>query len=191
MNNYNESMSTYLDNAKSKFAQAIEFFEREAATLRTGRANPNMLEGINVEAYGSTMPLNGVGNIAVSDGRSIVITPWDKTVLKDIEKAIVAADLGVGVVNEGDKIRLTVPMLTEENRKELVKKLNTKMEDARIVIRQLRDEVKQEIEAAFEEKTIAEDDKFRFVKELDESVNAYNDELKTKRDHKEKEIMTV
>lgn len=184
-------MSTYLDNAKSKFAQAIEFFEREAATLRTGRANPNMLEGINVEAYGSTMPLNGVGNIAVSDGRSIVITPWDKTVLKDIEKAIVAADLGVGVVNEGDKIRLTVPMLTEENRKELVKKLNTKMEDARIVIRQLRDEVKQEIEAAFEEKTIAEDDKFRFVKELDESVNAYNDELKTKRDHKEKEIMTV
>jgi ribosome recycling factor len=103
----------------------------------------------------------------------------------------VFADLGVGVVNEGDKIRLTVPMLTEENRKELVKKLNTKMEDARIVIRQLRDEVKQEIEAAFEDKTIAEDDKFRFVKELDESVNAYNEELKTKRDAKEKDIMTV
>ncbi len=184
-------MSIYLDSSKAKFSQAIEFFEREAATLRTGRANPNMLDGIHVEAYGSTMPLNGVGNISISDGRSIVIAPWDKTVLKDIEKAIVAADLGVGVVNEGDKIRLTVPMLTEENRKELVKKLNTKMEDARIVIRQLRDEVKQEIEAAFEEKAIAEDDKFRFVKELDEAVNAYNEELKSKRDLKDKEIMTV
>ncbi len=184
-------MSLYLDSAKPKFKQAIEFFEREAATLRTGRANPSMLDGIHVEAYGSTMPLNGVGNIAVSDGRSIVISPWDKNVLKDIEKAIVAADLGVGVVNEGDKIRLTVPMLTEENRKELVKKLNVKMEDARIVIRQVRDEAKQSIEKAFEEKEIAEDDKFRFVKELDEAVNAYNEELKTARDHKEKEIMTV
>lgn len=184
-------MSSYLDSAKPKFKQAIEFFDREAATLRTGRANPSMLDGIHVEAYGSTMPLNGVGNISVSDGRSIVISPWDKNVLKDIEKAIVAADLGVGVVNEGDKIRLTVPMLTEENRKELVKKLNVKMEDARIVIRQVRDEAKQAIEKAFEDKEIAEDDKFRFVKELDEAVNTYNEELKTARDHKEKEIMTV
>jgi len=184
-------MSTYLDSSKIKFKQAIEFFDKEAATLRTGRANPNMLEGLHVEAYGSTMPLNGVGNISVSDGRSIVITPWDKTVLKEIEKSIVAADLGVGVVNEGDKIRLTVPALTEENRKELVKKLNTKMEDARIVVRQLRDEVKQQIEAAEKDKEVTEDDKFRFMKELDDAVNGYNEELKTARDHKEKEIMTV
>lgn len=184
-------MNSYLDNAKPKFKQAIDFFEREASTLRTGRANPSMLDGIQVEAYGSTMPLNGVGNISVSDGRSLVIAPWDKSVLKEIEKAIVAADLGVGVVNEGDKIRLTVPQLTEENRKELVKKLNVKMEDARIVIRQIRDEVKQSIEAAFDEKDMAEDDKFRFMKELDEAVNAQNEELKNLRDHKEKEIMTV
>ncbi len=184
-------MSSYLDVSKPKFKQAIDFFDREAATLRTGRANPAMLDNINVEAYGSMMPLNGVGNISVSDGRSIVITPWDKAVLKDIEKAIVAADLGIGVVNEGDKIRLTVPMLTEENRKELVKKLNTKMEDARIVIRQARDEAKQAIEKAFDDKDVSEDDKFRFIKELDEAVSAYNDELKAARDSKEKEIMTV
>lgn len=184
-------MSTYLDSFKPKFKQAIEFFEKEISSLRTGRANPSVLDGLHVEAYGTTMPLNGVGNIAVSDGRSLVITPWDKNVLKEIEKSIVAADLGLGVVNEGDKIRLTVPMLTEENRKELVKKLNTKMEDARIVIRQIRDEVKQAIEKAFEDKEISEDDKFRFVKELDETINDYNEELKTLRDHKEKEIMTV
>jgi ribosome recycling factor len=184
-------MSTYLDSFRPKFKQAIEFFDREAATLRTGRANPNMLDGIQVEAYGSFMPLNGVGNISVSDGRSLVVAPWDKSVLKDIEKAIVAADLGVGVVNEGDKIRLTVPALTEENRKELVKKLNIKLEDARIVIRQTRDEVKQAIENAFNDKEMAEDDKFRFIKELDDAVAAFNDELKAARDHKEKEIMTV
>jgi ribosome recycling factor len=184
-------MSVYLEKYKIKFTQAIEFFERESANLRTGRAHPSMLDGLQVEAYGTSMPLNGVGNISVSDGRSLVITPWDKTVLKEIEKSIVAADLGVGVVNEGDKIRLTVPMLSEENRKELVKKLNAKMEDGRIVLRQIRDEVKQDIEAAFIAKEINEDDKFRFVKELDEAVNGYNEELKVSRDHKEKEIMTV
>lgn len=184
-------MSIYLDNFKPKFKQAVEFFEHEASTLRTGRANPNMLEGIHVEAYGTSMPLNGVGNIAVSDGRSITVTPWDKGVLKEIEKSLVAADLGVGVVNEGDKIRLTVPNLTEENRHELVKKLNSKMEDARIVVRQIRDEVKQAIEAGFEAKEVSEDDKFRFIKELDEAVTSYNEELKKLRDHKEKEIMTV
>lgn len=184
-------MSSYLDKFKLNFKQAIEFFEREILTLRTGRANPGMLDGIEVQAYGTTMPLNGVGNISISDGRSLVIVPWDKNVLKEIEKAIMAADLGVGVVNEGDKIRLTVPALTEENRLELVKKLNTKMEDGRITIRQIRDEVKQEIEQAFVDKEISEDDKFRFVKELDEAVNKYNEELKTLRDHKEKEIMTV
>lgn len=184
-------MSTYLDNHTIKFKQAVEFFEREASTLRTGRANPSMLDAIQVEAYGTSMPLNGVGNISVSDGKSLVIAPWDKSVLKDIEKAIVAADLGVGVVNEGDKIRLTIPSLTEENRRDLVKKLNIKMEDARIAVRQIRDEVKQAIEEAFEDKTVSEDDKFRYIKELDEAVAGYNDTLKAERDRKEKEIMTV
>ncbi len=184
-------MNTYLSEAQPNFKQAVEFFQKEIGSLRTGRANPNMLDNIQVEAYGSMMPLNGVGNIAVSDGRSIVVTPWDKTVLKDIEKAIVAADLGVGVVNEGDKIRLSVPTLTEENRKDLVKKLNAKLEDARIALRRIRDEVKQGIEKAFADKEVSEDDKFRFLKELDETVEAHNEELKAIRDHKEKEVMTI
>lgn len=184
-------MNIYLQGHTTNFTQAIDFFEKDIAALRTGRANPGILEGVEVEAYGSKMALNAVGNISVADGRSMVIVPWDKTVLKDIEKALVAADLGVGVVNEGDKIRLSVPQLTEENRKELVKKLNNKMEEARIVIRQIRDEIKQLIEKAFTEKEIGEDDKFKFVKELDEAVTSYNDSLKSKRDHKEKDIMTI
>ncbi len=184
-------MNQYVDSAKPKFKQAVDFFQKEIGSLRTGRANPSMLDGIQVEAYGSTMPLNGVGNIAVSDGKSIVITPWDKGVLKEIEKAIVAADLGVGVVNEGDKVRLTVPSLTEENRKELVKKLNTRMEETRIALRQIRDEIKQSIEQAFDDKEMSEDDKFRYLKELDEAIEAENESVKSIRDHKEKEIMTI
>ncbi len=184
-------MNSFLQAGTSKFSQAIEYFEKDMSVLRTGRANPAILEGIEVEAYGSKMALNAVGNISVADGRSLVIAPWDKTVMKDIEKALVAADLGVGVVNEGDKIRVSVPNLTEENRKDLVKKLNTKMEEARIVIRQIRDEVKQAIEKAFADKEMSEDDKFRFIKELDEAVTTHNDTLKSLRDHKEKDIMTI
>lgn len=184
-------MNTYLQNHSTQFTQAIAFFEKDIASLRTGRANPGILDGLEVEAYGSMMAINAVGNIAVSDGKSLTITPWDKTVLKDIEKAVTVADLGVGVVNEGDKIRLTVPSLTEENRKDLVKKLNTKLEEARIAVRQIRDEVKQTIEQAFDEKEMSEDDKFRYLKELDEAVAGYNENLKTIRDHKEKDIMTI
>ncbi len=129
-----------------------------------GRANPGILEGIQAEAYGVRTPLNGLASITVQDGQSIVIAPWDKNVSKDIEKAVVAADLGLGVVNEGDKIRLTMPQMTEENRRDLVKKLNERMEKAKISIRQIRDEIKSDIEGAEAKKEIAEDDKFRFIK---------------------------
>lgn len=184
-------MNTYIQAHQAQFAQTIVFFEKDISALRTGRANPAILEGIEVEAYEAKMAINAVGNIAVADGRSLTITPWDKSLLKEIEKALVTADLGIGVVNEGDKLRLSVPQLTEENRKDLVKKLNVKLEEARIAIRQIRDEVKQAIEKAFEAKEISEDDKFRFIKELDEFVNEQNQTLKTVRDHKEKEIMTI
>lgn len=184
-------MNQYLQNKQNEFANALEFFKREIATLRTGRANPAVLDSVQVEAYGVMNPLNTVANIAVADGRSIIIVPWDKGVIKSIEKGIIDAGLGFGVVNEGDKVRLTVPPLTEENRKELVKKLNEKMEKARINLRQARDQVKTLIEKAFEEKEISEDDKFRFMKELDEFSAKKNDELKDIRDRKEKDIMEI
>ena len=136
-------------------------------------------------------PLNAVSNIAVSDTRSIIIAAWDKGVLKSIEKAIVEANIGLGVINEGDKLRLTVPPLTEENRKELVKKLNERMEKVRIILRGARDNVKNAIEKAFEDKEMSEDDKFRFIKELDEFSAKRNEELKDIRDRKEKDIMEI
>ncbi|MDO8261446.1 MAG: ribosome recycling factor, partial [Candidatus Magasanikbacteria bacterium] len=141
-------MNIYIQTKKDDFEKVIEFFKKEISVLRTGRANPAILEGVQVEAYGTKTPLNGVAAINVSDGQSLVIAPWDKSVSKDIEKAIVQADLGVSVVNEGDKIRISMPKMTEENRKEIVKKLNEKQEHCRISLRQVRDEIKGDIEKA-------------------------------------------
>lgn len=184
-------MNQYIQTKKEDFTKAIEFFKKEISSLRTGRANPNMLEGVTVDVYGTKTPLNGVASINVPDGQSITIAPWDKNIIKEIEKAIVEADLGVGVVNEGEKIRVTVPKMTEENRKDLVKKLNEKMEVSRISIRQTRDDIKSDIEDAEKNKDITEDDKFRNIKELDEEVSNQNNTLKDIRDKKESEIMTI
>lgn len=184
-------MNAYLQAKQGDFASALDFFKREISTLRTGRANPAVLDNVQVEAYGVMNPVNAVGNIAVSDARSIVIVPWDKTVSKAIEKAIIDAGLGLGIANEGDKIRLTVPPLTEENRKVLVKTLNEKMEKTRIILRQAREGVKSAIEQGFDDKEISEDEKFRFIKELDEFSAKKNDELKDIRDRKEADIMEI
>ena len=184
-------MNKFINAKQEEINKAVEHFKKEIASLRTGRANPVILEGIQPEAYGVRTPINGLASITVQDGQSIVIAPWDKSVSKEIEKAIVAADLGLGVVNEGDKIRLTVPLMTEENRRDLVKKLNERMEKTKISIRQIRDEIKNDIAGAEEKKEIAEDDKFRFIKELEEFINKTNEELKNIRDKKEEEIMTI
>ncbi|MDP2709002.1 MAG: ribosome recycling factor [bacterium] len=184
-------MNQYIQTKQADFIKAIDFFKKDISSIRTGRANPAMLDGIFVEAYGTKTALVGLASINVPEARCIVITPWDKSITKDIEKAITVADLGVNPVNEGDKIRLVVPQLTEENRKELVKKLNEKMETARIALRQIRDEIKNNIEEAFKSKAVSEDDKFRFIKELDEEINKQNDALKSIKEKKEAEVMTI
>ena len=184
-------MNQFLQAKQNDFHNALEFFRKEIGTLRTGRANPSVLDNVLVDAYGIMNPLNAVANIAVSDARCIIISPWDRTVIKAIEKAIVEAGLSLGVVNEGDKIRLTVPLLTEENRKELVKKLNEKMEKTRVILRGARDTVKNLIEKSYDDKEISEDDKFRAIKELDEFSAKKNDELKEMRDRKEKDVMEI
>jgi ribosome recycling factor len=138
--------------------------------------------------------MNPIMPLAISlflNARSIIIVPWDKQFLKQLKKAIIDAGLGLGVTNEGDRIRLTVPALTEENRRALVKTLNEKMEKTRIILRQVRESVKNLVETAFEAKDISEDDKFRFIKELDEFSAKKNDELKSIRDHKEEDIMEI
>ena len=184
-------MNQYIENKKEDFNKAIDFFKKEIASLRTGRANPNILEGVQVDSYGTKTPLNGVASINVPDGQSITLAPWDRNIIKEIEKAIVEANLGVGVVNEGDKIRINIPKMTEENRKDFVKKLNEKNEITRISLRKIRDEIKSNIESDEKNKEITEDDKFRFIKELDEEINNQYDILKEIKDSKESDIMTI
>ena len=184
-------MNKYIQPKQEDFIKAQEFFKKEISGLRTGRANPLILDGIQVSAYGSKTPLNGVASISVPDGQSILIAPWDKNVIKDIEKAIADANLGVGVVNEGSQLRLTVPKMTEESRREMVRKLNDKHESARIAIRQIRDDIKNIIEREEKDKEITEDEKFLFIKELDEETGKQNESLKAIRNKKEQDIMTI
>ena len=184
-------MNNFIQEKKSEFDASIDFFKKDISTVKVGRANPAMLDGVVVEAYGVKNPLNAVCNIAVGDSRSLILTPWDKAVTKSIEKAVIEANLGVGVLNDGEKIRLSIPQMTEENRKDAVKKVNEKQEKARVSIRQIRDEVKSAIEDAFSDKEIGEDDKFRFIKDLDEEVDKLNSLIKEIRDKKELEIMEI
>ena len=184
-------MNTYIERKQENFEKIVNFFTTEIAKLRTGRANAAMLDGVVVNAYGSNAALNTLASIAVQDANSMIVTTWDKNALKDAEKGIVDANLGVGVVNEGEQLRVTIPQMTEENRKELVKQLNEKHEAGRISLRQVRDEIKQAIEEDEKNKEISEDDKFRLIKELEEFIHEKNEELKTIKDKKEKDIMTI
>jgi len=183
-------MNLYIEAKAEKILEIIEFFKKEIARLRTGRLSPTILESVSVEAYGTQNPIQGVANITMSDNNLLII-PFDKNITKEIEKAIVNADLGLGVTNEGEQIRITMPQMTEENRKDIVKKLNERHEQTRIKLRQVRDDIKEAIEKGEKEKEITEDDKFRFLKELDEEINKNNDVLRELRDMKEKEIMTI
>jgi ribosome recycling factor len=184
-------MNKYIEAKQNEFSSTIEFFKKEISTIRTGRANPAILEGVQVDAYGVKTPISGVAAISVPDGSSILVAPWDKNVIKDVEKAITDASLGLGIVNEGDKIRLSVPKMTEDNRKDLVKILNEKQEEARIVVRKVRDEIKTSIESAEKSKEITEDDKFSFIKDLDIEIGKINNQIKDLRNDKEKDIMTI
>ena len=184
-------MNLYIQAKEADPKRVLDFFQKEISAIRTGRVQPSILSKVSVEAYGVKNPINAVANVALADSQSLVISPWDKNIIKDIEKSLLAADLGLSIVNEGSQLRLKATPLTEESRKELVKKLNEKQEKARIDLRQVRDQIKSNIEKALTDKAIAEDDKFRYLKELDEIISKYNEELKDKCQAKEKEIMTI
>lgn len=184
-------MNQFVQEKKEDFSKVVDFFKKEISALRTGRASASVLDSVLVDAYGIKNQMVAVANVSVTDSKSIVITPWDKSIIKEIEKALQEADLGLGIIAEGDKVRLTVPAMTEENRKNLVKRLNEMMEQARVSTRQVREAIKKTIEAAEEDGAIPEDDAERFSEELESEVKKINDEIKAIRDKKEEEIMTI
>ncbi len=180
-----------ISDYKPEFQKSIDFLKKELSQFRTGRATPALVDDIKVEAYGSQMELKGVASIQVSDPKTLAIEPWDKNLLKEIEKAITAANIGINPVNDGKVIRLVMPKLTEETRKDLIKIMAKKLEEARVGIRRARDEVKEKIIAAEKEKKIAEDERFRSQDALDKLSAEFNEVIKKMGEDKEKEIMTV
>jgi ribosome recycling factor len=181
----------YLSTIHPKFQQVIEFLKTDIAVLRTGRANPGMIENVMVEAYGGRTPINGLASITVPDARSLVIEPWDKSLVKDIERAIQEAKLGLNPAVQGQQIRIVIPAPTEETRKALVKTLGEKLEHARKSVRNVRDEAKVEIQKAEKEKEIGEDEKYKLLEQLDKTAAGMNDRIKHIGEEKEAEIMTI
>ncbi len=180
-----------LSRHQPEFQKAIDYLKNDIAALRTGRANPAIVENVAVEAYDTRTPLSGLASITVPDARSILIEPWDKSILKNIEKAIQEAKLGLNPVVQGTQIRVPLPALTEEGRRNLIKVLSEKLEHARKSVRNVRDAAKAEIVKAEKEKGIGEDEKYKLLESLDKTAAGFNERIKNVGDEKEKEIMTM
>lgn len=176
---------------KDAFESALTHFSEEAAKLRTGRANPALIENLMVDYYGTKSPLKQIASISVPEARQILVQPWDKGSLVFIETAIRESDLGLTPGNDGQVIRIVLPMLTEERRKELVKTLGARAEDSRIAVRTIREEIWKEIQKLEQEGQISEDDRFSGKDELQKVVDDYNQKLEAIRKKKEEEILTV
>lgn len=180
-----------IESKKPDLENAIIKFKEELAKLRTGRANPALVENILAECYGSKMPLKQLASISVPEARLITINPWDKSALSAIEAAISASDLGLNPNNDGQIIRLNIPPLNEERRQEMVKALNQKTEEFRIAIRNIREEIWREIQNKEKSGEISEDEKFKGKEKLQEMIDEYNQTAEELREGKEKEIMII
>lgn len=172
---------------EEKMQKAIENLEKRFATVRAGRANPSSLDGIMVDYYGTLTPLKQLATISVPEARQLLIKPFDRGCLSGIEKAIFEANLGYTPNNDGETIRIIVPALTEERRKELVKQVKAMGEEARISIRNIRHDANEEIE----KEEISEDEQKNFQNQVQDLVGKYNKMVDDKAKEKEEELMTV
>jgi len=173
---------------KDDILEVENWLGKEFSTIRTGMASPAILDGVKIESYGSAMPLNQVANIGVEDAKTLSITPWDSSQVKDIEKAIIDADLGVSVSVGGTNIRASFPDLTSERRELLIKTAKEKLEKSRISLRSERDKVWEEIQDLEKNKEISEDDKFRLKDEMQKMIDDASKKLEELFNKKEEEI---
>ena len=180
-----------MNDLKEKFEKIVAHLHIVLSELRTGRANPSLVEDLQVESYGTMMPLKSLAAISIPEARQILIKPWDKAGLIAIQKAIQTSSLGLNPIVDQDSIRLSLPPLTEERRKELVKTAKQRLEEARIAVRKVREERMKEIDTREKAKEISESDKFRMKDETQKTVDEYNKKIDQIGHDKEKEIMTV
>jgi ribosome recycling factor len=172
----------------TKAGGAKEWLQREYRSLRTGRATPAILDSVQVSAYGSMMPLKQCANVGIEDARTLRVSAYDMGLIKDIERAIAAADLGVGTSSDGTSVRVTFPELTVDRRAQLVKLAKGKLEEARSTVRAAREEAWRDIQDREKEGTLTEDDKFSLKEELQKRVDKLNEELEGTFESKEKEM---
>jgi len=184
-------MDALLKDTERKMDNAIDALKRDFQKVRTGRANPAILDNVMVEYYGNPTPLNQVGNISVPDPQMILVAPWEKTMLGEIEKAVQKADLGLTPQNDGNVIRLPIPPLTEERRKEMVKQIKKMGDNAKIPIRNVRREGNEKAKKMEKDKEISQDD----MKQITDKIQDVTDDRVKKVDvlilEKEKELMEV
>jgi ribosome recycling factor len=185
-----ELIKKVLDDAKVNMDKAIEHCENEIAKIRAGKAMPSMLDGIMVDYYGTPTPLSQVGNVNTPDARTLVVQPWEKTLLQAIEKAIMDANIGLNPQNDGTIIRLNVPPLTEERRRDLVKKVKEEAEKGRIAVRNIRKDANEKIKKLKSE-GVSDDDMKIGEAEVQKLTDAYIVKVDKEAENKEKDIMTV
>ncbi len=176
-----------IDNLKTELNKTIEYLKEELKSLQVGRATPALVENLEVECYGQKTPLKQVAAIQVPEPRMIVIRPWDKSILQEIEKTISQSKLNINPIVEGDVVRLNIPPLNEERRRELAKIVGERAEECRINIRRHREDAWREVQA----EEISEDEKFHAKDELQKIVDDYNGKIKEIKERKEEEIMKV
>ena len=177
----------YIEEAETKMKKAIENMEARFTNVRAGRANPAMLNGINVMYYGASTPLNTVANITVPEARQLFIKPFDKSLVKEIEKAIHEANLGITPTNNGEMVILTIPELNEDRRKEYVKQVKGMGEDAKVALRNAREEARNQVKKA----ELPEDEENMYNEEIQELITKYNKLVDEKVKEKETELMSV
>lgn len=180
-------MENIIKETKNKMDKALEALENKFTSVRAGRANPGMLNGITVDYYGTPTPIQSIANITIPEARQLFIKPFDKGSLKDIDRAINEANLGITPTNNGEMIILTIPELNEERRKEYVKHIKNYAEETRVALRNAREEARNTIKKA----DLPEDDTENYYEEIQELINEYNKLVETKTKEKETELMSI
>lgn len=180
-----------ISNTKDKMAKAIQAYTRELATIRAGRASASLLDRITVDYYGAPTPVNQLAGISTPEARLLVIQPYDKSILNDIEKAILKSDLGLNPTNDGSLIRIAIPQLTEERRKELVKVVKKESEDAKVAIRNIRRDSNDDLKKLEKNGEITEDDLRGYSDDIQKITDEHISKIDQITKDKEKEIMEV
>ncbi len=186
-----EKIETLLLENDERCEKTVNVFKSELLQVRVGRANPHVLDRVTVDYYGTPSPINQVGNLSVVDGQCLVVAPWDKSLLKAVEKAILSANIGLTPTNDGNVIRLVFPALTEERRKELVKQVKKMTEDSKVAVRNVRRDTLDALKKLKNAKEITEDELADFTDTVEKTVSDAIEKIEKASSEKEKDVMTV